>query len=175
VGNLPILRVDATGLFSPPIAPPVDPATATWDACVIAGFGGFWVGWQIGGPIGEIIGDAIYPPPPVVGKGRSIDSARRPKSGKERVPPEPLAPPREVDRRPPKNECNTALKLLKEYERLMKKAGKTIPPKRLKELDDLQNSGNITYNDLPAHLKGEFPDRFKGMKLKDIEVACGKK
>ncbi|OQW92029.1 MAG: hypothetical protein BWK78_02860 [Thiotrichaceae bacterium IS1] len=73
---------------------------------------------------------------------------------------------------PPKNQCNKAIKLLEQYERLMKKYGKEISPKTLKKLQTLGE--NITSADLSGTLQSEFPDEFSGLTLKEIRKLCGK-
>jgi hypothetical protein len=71
--------------------------------------------------------------------------------------------------------CHKAIKLLQEYERLMKKYGKPLPRKRLMELNALRDAEKITSNDLPAKLRSEFPGKFAGMTLGGIRKECGKK
>jgi hypothetical protein len=69
--------------------------------------------------------------------------------------------------------CRKAIKLLQEYERLMRKYGKPLPPKHLKELNALRDAEKITSNHLPAKLRSEFPGEFAGMTLRDIRKKCG--
>lgn len=69
--------------------------------------------------------------------------------------------------------CHKAIKLLQEYERLMKKYRKALSPKRLKELNALRDAETITSNDLPAKLRSGFPSEFAGMSLGDIREKCG--
>jgi hypothetical protein len=73
---------------------------------------------------------------------------------------------------PLKNQCHKAIKLLEQYERLMKKYGKEIPPATLKRLQALGD--NITGTDLPGTLQSEFPSEFQGLTLKEIRKLCGK-
>ncbi len=71
--------------------------------------------------------------------------------------------------------CNTAIKLLEQFERLAKKLGISMPPKRLEHLRDLKNRETITSNDLPPKLRSMFPGEFAGKSLKTIRVECQKK
>jgi len=73
---------------------------------------------------------------------------------------------------PLKNQCHKAIKLLDQYERLMKKYGKEIPPTTLKRLQSLGE--NITGADLPGTLQSEFPGEFHGLTLREIRKLCGK-
>ena len=59
--------------------------------------------------------------------------------------------------KPPKNSCQTAIKILTQYQRLSGKFGKKLPPNRLAELNKLRDSGEITANHLPATLRQKFP------------------
>ena len=71
--------------------------------------------------------------------------------------------------------CKKAIKLLKEFERLAKKYGVKLSPKRLKELKDLRDAGKIKSSDLPPKLRSIFPGEFAGMILDTIRDKCGKK
>jgi hypothetical protein len=71
--------------------------------------------------------------------------------------------------------CNTAIKLLEQFERLAKKHGINLSPKRLKDLKDLKDAGKIKSSDLPATLRSMFPGEFAGMTLDTIRDKCGKK
>jgi hypothetical protein len=73
---------------------------------------------------------------------------------------------------PDRANCHKAIKLLREYERLMKKYGKPLPRNRVQILDGLRDAGTITSNDLPAKLRGEFPGEFAGMTLDAIRKEC---
>ena len=73
---------------------------------------------------------------------------------------------------PDRANCHKAFKLLREYERLMKKYGQPLPGKRVQLLDDLRDAGTITSNHLPARLRGEFPGEFAGMTLDAIRKKC---
>ncbi len=72
-----------------------------------------------------------------------------------------------------KARCRKAIKLLKEYERLMEAAGHPLDPKRIAELDRKRDDGTITSNDRPGTLQREFPGEFKGKTLDDIRRECG--
>ncbi len=75
--------------------------------------------------------------------------------------------------KPSRKECQTAIKILTQYERLAKKFGKKIGENRLRELDSLRELGEITINDLPATLRSEFPTgKFGNMNLKNIRHMC---
>ena len=71
--------------------------------------------------------------------------------------------------------CNTAIKLLRQFERLAKKYGVKLSPKRLAELNTLRDAGKIKSGDLPAKLRSLFPGEFAGMTLATILRKCGKK
>ena len=71
--------------------------------------------------------------------------------------------------------CHKAIKLLRDYERLMKKYGQPLPRKRVQVLDGLRDAGTITSNHLPAKLRREFPGEFAGMTLDAILRKCGMK
>jgi hypothetical protein len=71
--------------------------------------------------------------------------------------------------------CKKAIKLLKEFERLAKKYGVKLSPKRLKELRDLRDTGKIKSSQLPPKLRSAFPAEFAGMTLNTIRDKCGKK
>ena len=58
--------------------------------------------------------------------------------------------------------CNTAIKLLEQFERLAKKLGITIPPRKLAELRDRKNNQTIRSSDLPPKLRSMFPGEFAG-------------
>ena len=68
--------------------------------------------------------------------------------------------------------CRTAIKLLREYERLAAKLGKQIPTSRLAELNRKRDAGTITSNDLPGSLLTRFPGQFAGMTLRQIVLVC---
>ncbi|MBD1932667.1 MULTISPECIES: hypothetical protein [Cyanophyceae] len=75
-------------------------------------------------------------------------------------------------RLPSKKECQTAIKILTQYERLARKFQKNIPEDRLAELNRLRDAGNITINDIPATLGHEFPGVFGNMTLEEIRQLC---
>ena len=76
-------------------------------------------------------------------------------------------------KKPDKDDCNKAKKLLTQYERIAKKKGKKIPEKRLKELNKKRDNGTITSNDLPGSLKSEFPGgELDGKELKEVRKIC---
>jgi hypothetical protein len=71
--------------------------------------------------------------------------------------------------------CRTAIKLLEQFERLAKKYGVRLSPKRLKDLKKLRDAGTITSRNLPPKLRSLFPGEFAGMTLDAIRDTCGKK
>ena len=68
--------------------------------------------------------------------------------------------------------CATAIKILTQYERLAKKYGSNLPPKRIAELNRLRDAGTITSNHLPGTLTREFPGEFSGKTLAEIKREC---
>lgn len=76
------------------------------------------------------------------------------------------------NRLPSKKECQTALKILTQYERLARKLHKNIPEERLAELNGLRDAEDITINDIPATLGHEFPGVFGNMTLEEIRQLC---
>lgn len=73
-----------------------------------------------------------------------------------------------------KKECQTAKKILEQYQRLAEKRGVRLSPRRLEELNQLREAGEITINDLPSTLRREFPlGTFNSMTLAEIEELCG--
>ncbi|STZ63981.1 Uncharacterised protein [Moraxella lacunata] len=95
-------------------------------------------------------------------------------------PPKLLNPPKkkedknETDNAPTKAECNTAIKILEQYERLSSKSGSRLSPKRIQELNAKRDLRTITIYDLPASLRSKFPARFLGMTLSEIRAVCSK-
>ncbi|MGI2907148.1 hypothetical protein [Tolypothrix sp. VBCCA 56010] len=78
------------------------------------------------------------------------------------------------DRRPPRDLCNKAVKILTQYERLAKKFGVNLGDRRLAELNRLRDAGQITINQIPGTLRGEFPTgNFGEMTLQQIRDLCG--
>jgi hypothetical protein len=71
-------------------------------------------------------------------------------------------------------QCNRAIKMLEQFERLANKYGIKLSPKRMQKLKDLRDAGNIKSSDLPAKLRGEFPGEFAGMTLETIRAKCRK-
>lgn len=70
-------------------------------------------------------------------------------------------------------DCNKAIKALEQYERLAKKLGKNISPKRIQELNVLRDQGAITSAHLPGSI--EFPGgQLEGKTLKEVRAICGK-
>jgi hypothetical protein len=73
-----------------------------------------------------------------------------------------------------KKECQTAKKILEQYQRLAEKRGVRLSPRRLEELNQLREAGAITINHLPSTLRREFPlGTFNSMTLAEIEELCG--
>lgn len=74
--------------------------------------------------------------------------------------------------KPSKKACQTATKLLKQYDRLAQKYGVKLSPKEKARLDQKSNDGTITSNDLPATLRREFPGELQNLTLNEIEKRC---
>jgi hypothetical protein len=82
--------------------------------------------------------------------------------------------PAEFTARPSRDECNRAIKILTQYERLAAKFGKRMPPARVTELNSRRDAGEITIDMLPAFLHREWPGgRFDGRTLSEIRALCG--
>jgi len=64
---------------------------------------------------------------------------------------------------------------LEQFERLAKKNGVKLSPRRLSDLRQLRDAGVIRSNDLPAKLRSVFPAEFAGMRLDAIRERCRKK
>ena len=78
------------------------------------------------------------------------------------------------NQRPPRDLCNKAIKILTQYERLAQKFGVNIGNKRIAELNRLRDTGQITINDIPGSLRGEFPTgTFGNITLKQVRNMCG--
>ena len=75
-------------------------------------------------------------------------------------------------RAPTHAECQSTIKLLTQYERLVEKFGVRLSPGRVQELDRLRDSGEIRKSDLPGTLQREFPGIFDNMTLLEIRQAC---
>jgi hypothetical protein len=71
--------------------------------------------------------------------------------------------------------CNTAIKLLEQFERLARKFGIAIPPKKLMDLRNRRSKETIRSSDLPAKLRSQFPGEFAGKSLKTIRDLCKKR
>ncbi len=80
-----------------------------------------------------------------------------------------------MDSAPDPARCHKAIKILEQFERLAKKLGVRIPPKRLDHLRRLRDTGQIRSSDLPGTLSREFPGEFAGMTLDEIRKVCGAK
>lgn len=76
--------------------------------------------------------------------------------------------------KPSKSECDTAIKILEQYDRLAQKFGLKLSANKLKELNNKRATGTITIYDLPARLREKFPSIFTGMTLSEIRSICGK-
>jgi hypothetical protein len=81
-------------------------------------------------------------------------------------------PPSDDCQKLPKKKCDTAIKILTQYERLANKFGKKIPRDKINQLNKLRDAGTITSNNLPGTLLGEFPGEFTGMTLNAIRQMC---
>lgn len=77
---------------------------------------------------------------------------------------------------PAPRDCNTAIKVLTQYERLAEKLGIRIAPARMAELNRKRDAGTITGADLPATLRREWPGGpFDGKSLAEIRALCGRR
>jgi hypothetical protein len=63
---------------------------------------------------------------------------------------------------PSRSDCNTAIKLLTQYERLANKLGIQLGARRLAELNRKRDAGTITSYDLPGFIGSQMPGIFKG-------------
>ncbi len=75
-------------------------------------------------------------------------------------------------KKPSRKACDTAIKLLTQYERLAAKYDIKISKKRLEELNRKRDNETITVYDLPAGLRELFPGELKGYNLKEIRDLC---
>ncbi|NJK80909.1 MAG: hypothetical protein HC914_13840 [Chloroflexaceae bacterium] len=69
--------------------------------------------------------------------------------------------------------CNTAIKLLTQYERLLNKQNRNLTQPELARLNSLRDTGQITMHELPGRLHREFPGEFIGLTLQQIRTLCG--
>jgi hypothetical protein len=76
--------------------------------------------------------------------------------------------------KPSAKDCNTAIKILTEYERLAEKYDIKLSKDRLKKLDEKRGNGTITIFDIPKGLRSKFPGRFVGKTLSEIIAECGR-
>ncbi|MGK7900643.1 MAG: hypothetical protein AB4352_04355 [Hormoscilla sp.] len=75
--------------------------------------------------------------------------------------------------RPSRKDCQKAIKILTQYERLAQKFRKQIGTRRIAELNRLREAGMITINHLPGILRSEFPiGIFDHMTLSEIREWC---
>jgi uncharacterized Zn-binding protein involved in type VI secretion len=78
------------------------------------------------------------------------------------------------DDKPSAAECNKAIKLLEQADRLAQKKGKKLPEKRKLALAAKIAAGTITSSDLPGSIQNEFPAKLKGKTLTEVRAICGK-
>ncbi len=72
--------------------------------------------------------------------------------------------------------CNTAIKILDQFDRLFRKIKKKPMPKnQADKLKAKRDDGTITSGDLPGTLTTEFPGELVGMTLDEIRKLCGKR
>jgi len=69
-------------------------------------------------------------------------------------------------------DCQAAIKILTQYERLANKLGIRLSPTRIRQLDRKRANRTISTDDLPAKLRRKFPGYFKGRSLRDIAQQC---
>lgn len=80
------------------------------------------------------------------------------------------------DKGPSKDECDTALKIFEQYNRLYQKVNnKSLDHPTLNKLNNLRDTGKLKFYDLPGSLRGKMPGRFEGWDYKDVLDICGKK
>lgn len=82
--------------------------------------------------------------------------------------------PEQSEAKPSKADCNKAIKLLTEYERLYKKAGGRPTTQQIERGNALREAETITSNDLSGSIQREFPGSLKGLTLGEIRKLCGK-
>jgi len=75
--------------------------------------------------------------------------------------------------RPSRQDCQKAIKILTQYERLAHNFATTIGTRRIAKLNRLREAGMITINHLPGLLRSEFPiGTFAHMILSEIREWC---
>lgn len=75
---------------------------------------------------------------------------------------------------PDPDKCETAIKILTQYERLAQKLGKDLPRNRIEELNRLRDAGQIQIAHLPGSLRELFPGEWSDLTLAAIRALCGK-
>jgi hypothetical protein len=75
---------------------------------------------------------------------------------------------------PSVSDCNQAIKLLTQYERLAQKLGVNLTPKRIQELNQKRDAGTIKSSDLPGTIQRQFPGIFAGKTLSEIRQICNR-
>jgi hypothetical protein len=139
--------------------------------------------WTLPGPVPEPVFPVPFPDgvlPPLM-PGPLLPPLTQPRPSDERLFPPlwPETPPLIVPARPGQEEqpptaaeCNSALKILRSFERLCQKLGIKLSPKRLEELRRKLAAGTLRIDDLPAGLRRQFPARFVGKTIAEIEAEC---
>jgi hypothetical protein len=78
-------------------------------------------------------------------------------------------------RRPSARDCETALKILTAFERLVNDSGKHFGSRRLAELREKRAAGTITIDDLPGRFRRRWTaGEFDGKNLNEIRRMCGR-
>lgn len=186
VRNNPLRFIDPLGLQANALTPNVDlsdPAIcATYLASlgataglVVGGIGG--LAGVIGGPVvivttsggAELGGAAGF----FIGSVAAYIFCKKSKSKCDTVP--KVVPKKADPDKPDPDNCDTAIKILEQFERLAAKYGIDLPIKRLTKLNELREAGSIKVTDLPAGLRTKFPGEFANDSLQDIKDKCGKK
>ena len=73
---------------------------------------------------------------------------------------------------PSKKACQTAIKILTDYKRLLDERGSKYSENDLKEWNEKRDNGTITIYDLPGTLHRVFPGEIKGYTLQEIRDLC---
>jgi hypothetical protein len=73
---------------------------------------------------------------------------------------------------PTKQECKTAMKILRGFRRLVKEHAPGTSTKRIEQLQRKLDEGTLRPDDLPARVRRRIPGRFYGKTIREIEHEC---